>query len=41
MRIVKNVVLGLFLAAVGGVSYVPRAIGADMGTMIPAGEIVF
>jgi hypothetical protein len=32
MRIVKNVVLGSFLAAVVGVSYVAVALGADSGT---------
>ncbi len=41
MRIVKNVVLGSFLAAVVGVSSAAVALGADAGTMIPAGEIVF
>ena len=41
MRIVKNVVLGSFLAAVAGVAYVAGAGGANTGTMIPAGEIVF
>ena len=41
MRIVKSVVLGSFLAAVAGVSYVAGAGGANMGTMVPAGEIVF
>ncbi len=41
MTIVKNVVLGSFLAAIAGVSYVGGAVAADTGTMIPAGEIVF
>ena len=41
MRIMKNVVLGSFLAALGGVAYATGADSADMGTMIPAGEIVF
>ncbi len=41
MRIPKSVVLGLVLAAVAGTVYVGGAIGADMGTMIPAGELVF
>lgn len=41
MRIAKSVVLGSFLAAVASVSYVAGALGADMGAMIPAGEIVF
>lgn len=41
MTIVKNLVLASFLAAVAGVSYVTGALGANAGTMIPAGEIVF
>lgn len=41
MRLVKNVALGSLLAAVAGVWYVAGAVGADTGTMIPAGEIVF
>ena len=41
MRIVRNVALGSLLAAIAGVWYVGGALGANMGAMIPAGEIVF
>jgi quercetin dioxygenase-like cupin family protein len=41
MRIVTNIVLGSFLAAVAALLGGSGAFGADSGTMIPAGELVF